>query len=198
MTKTDATPASSTLMDEIRQLAKTAQDGHRLPADMLGSKTLARQAALMVISRLRKFQVPDPAAEPVVFQRVADDPSHEQDVAEAMQTVPQPRRTFAELGQLVPKGFYATPSRTGHNDLDFWKVVHKGTKVFVNRWIGGAGSTHITNREAFRALIAITEFGVDKAGDLFADENTQCRDCGLPLTDEESRAARRGPVCRSK
>lgn len=97
-------------------------------------------------------------------------------------------------------GYYATVNTRGTNDYDFW-YVKEGRKPgyrFVKRVIGGQGPIRITGAEALRALEAILSEGVDVCGNRFADEMCRCRDCGLPLTDEDSRAARRGPVCRNK
>lgn len=98
----------------------------------------------------------------------------------------------------LPEGFYAVPSATGNNDLDFYRIKYgrKPGVIFVNRYIGGQGSVHISYGEQVSASARIAEYGPDKAGNLFADELAHCRDCGLPLTDDESRAARRGPICR--
>lgn len=100
----------------------------------------------------------------------------------------------------VSGGYYATVNTRGTNDYDFW-YVKEGRKPgyrFVKRVIGGQGPTRITGAEALRALEAILSEGVDVCGNRFADEMCRCRDCGLPLTDEDSRAARRGPICRNK
>jgi len=100
----------------------------------------------------------------------------------------------------VPGGYYATANTRGTNDLDFW-YVKEGRRPgfrFVKRVIGGQGPQHISRTESIRALYAIREAGVQKAGELFADELGRCWKCGLPLTDEESRARRMGPVCAAK
>ena len=100
----------------------------------------------------------------------------------------------------VRGGYYATINTRGTNDYDFWYVT-EGRKAgyrFVKRVIGGQGPIRITGAEALRALSTILSEGVDVCGDRFADEMQRCRDCGLPLTDEDSRAARRGPICRNK
>jgi hypothetical protein len=101
---------------------------------------------------------------------------------------------------LVTGGYYATVSPRSDQDYDFW-FVKEGRKPgfrFVKRVIGGSGPIRISGPEAIRALKTILSEGVDVCGNRFADEMERCRDCGLPLTDERSRAARRGPVCRSK
>lgn len=104
----------------------------------------------------------------------------------------------------IAAGFYATPSRTGANDLDFWKV-HVTGKGFrkVKRVVGGGDEKHprlldISNQEGGAALSAIIRTGIRKAGEDYADNQQRCMRCGLHLTDEDSRAARMGPVCREK
>lgn len=106
------------------------------------------------------------------------------------------RRDFSA----VKGGYYATVSPRDDQDFDFW-YVKEGRKEgfrFVKRYLGGQGPIRISGAEALRALETILAEGVDKCGDRFSDELEKCRDCGLPLTDEESRAARRGPICRAK
>lgn len=103
----------------------------------------------------------------------------------------------------IAAGFYATPSLTGNNDLDFWKVT-EGRKAgvrFVKRVIGGGDQkcprlVEISNPEQRKALGAILRAGIDEAADIYADNEDRCKKCGIHLTDDESRAARMGPVCR--
>lgn len=110
----------------------------------------------------------------------------------------------------VPEGLYATPSLTGNNDLDFWRVKPGRNPgiVFVNRVIGGHQDTEIpydskakikTERVAKAtqrtALEAIVKFGIEKSNELAGMELKFCRRCGIHLTDEVSRALGIGPVC---
>jgi hypothetical protein len=103
----------------------------------------------------------------------------------------------------IPQGFYATPCRTGNNDLDFWKVT-EGRKPgvrFAKRVIGGGDTKYprlveISQQEQRAALGAILRTGIDKAGKDYADNQERCKKCGIHLTDDESRSARMGPVCR--
>jgi hypothetical protein len=116
----------------------------------------------------------------------------------------------------IPAGYYATPSLTGNNDLDFWKV-EKGKGrwdgyTFVKRVIGGHDDADIprdskkrvkTQRVGekvtqARALAAIVDFGVQKSHERFGVELKYCRECGIHLTDELSRDLGIGPVCRDK
>jgi uncharacterized protein DUF6011 len=105
----------------------------------------------------------------------------------------------------IPAGFFATPSRTGNNDFDFWKVT-EGRRAgirFVKRVIGGGDLKYprlepVTKGEQMAALGAILRAGIEKSRNDYADNQQRCMRCGLHLTDEESRAARMGPVCREK
>jgi hypothetical protein len=117
----------------------------------------------------------------------------------------------------VPAGYYATPSITGNNDLDFWKV-DRPTEgkwagyTFVRRVIGGHSDQNLPrdskkrvktdNRRLARvtqvaALEAIVKFGIEKSHELFGTELKFCRECGIHLTDELSRELGIGPVCRA-
>jgi len=105
----------------------------------------------------------------------------------------------------IPGGFYATPSRTGNNDLDFWKVT-EGRKEgvrFAKRVVGGGDTKYprlveLSRQEQKAALGAILRTGISKAREDYADNQERCMKCGLHLTDEESRAYRMGRVCREK
>lgn len=112
---------------------------------------------------------------------------------------PAQRADFSKIAQ----GYYATASKTGNNDLDFWFVRVEETGRwrgyrFVRRYIGGRGPQRIGKSEQMAALHAILEATPEAAGDKFADELGKCRDCGRDLTDDESRARKRGPVCAGK
>ena len=111
-------------------------------------------------------------------------------------------QTSRDFKAVLP-GYYATKSRTGSNDLDFWfvRVPEDGRWAgfrFVKRIVGGRGTQSIRGGEQVAALRAIMEAGVEAAGNLYADELGNCKKCGRDLTDEESRARRMGPVCADK
>jgi len=104
----------------------------------------------------------------------------------------------------VEKGYYATPSKTGNNDLDFWfvNVVTREGKWqgwrTVSRVIGGHANTKVFKAERRLALEKIIDFGIERAGNVFADELGQCKKCGKHLTDETSRQRRMGPDCYAR
>lgn len=100
----------------------------------------------------------------------------------------------------VPQGYYATPSATGNNDLDFWFVKRptEGTwagRTFVSRVIGGRADASVRGATARAALEAILKMGFEASGDRFADELGHCKRCNRHLTDELSRQRRMGPDC---
>lgn len=104
----------------------------------------------------------------------------------------------------VPHGYYATPSATGTNDLDFWfaKVPEDGRwkgYCFIKRVVGGGlhgtKTLQITKGEGYKAAKAIIANGIDKSGNAYADAMDRCRRCNRELTDQDSRARRYGPDC---
>jgi len=110
----------------------------------------------------------------------------------------KPRGNFKAIAQ----GYYATKSRTGSNDLDFWFVRVPDTGKwqgyrFVRRIIGGHSPQPVRAGESVAALQAILEDGTDAAAHLFAQELGRCYRCGRDLTDETSRQLGIGPVCRA-
>lgn len=195
------------LMAEIRELAPHKQ--HNLGRDMTGSKTLTPQAALMVLQHLRsrpdvEGYAPAPAAD--VSRETATPASISRGTGPvASKKTPPPMSAFNSL----PAGYYATPSLTGNNDYDFWLVERGKGKwagsTFVRRVLGGPGegerkprTVKLENMLQRLAAQAIVKYGPEDAANLFGDELRCCIDCGSPLTDEVSRAERRGPTCRGK
>jgi hypothetical protein len=103
----------------------------------------------------------------------------------------------------VPAGYYATPSLTGNNDLDFWKVDRPtegrwAGRTFVKRVIGGKPNVAVRGATASSALAAILKADPAKAAQRYGQEIGRCSRCNRHLTDETSRAAGMGPECRSK
>jgi hypothetical protein len=103
----------------------------------------------------------------------------------------------------VPHGYYATPSATGHNDLDFWfvNVVTREGKWqgfrAVSRVIGGHAPVRVPGTVRRTALKAIAETGYAQAQMTFAHELGRCYRCGKTLTDDTSRELGIGPKCRA-
>jgi hypothetical protein len=175
------------LMADIARIAPYR--AHHLTKDMVdGSRRLTVPAALMVLNHLDKSRKITPAQVPVA----------------AASPIP-PR--LGDFKGLVPKGYYATPSRTGNNDYDFWRVDPGKDRwegfAFPVRVLGGGDgdsmrTVDLDNMQKRLALQAIVDYGIEEAAMLFAAKLMRCSDCGLALTDEESRRYGKGRVCRNK
>jgi hypothetical protein len=172
------------IMREITALAPRKE--HHLAKDMVnGNRPLARQAAEMVLGNLRRC--PDRAGLP--------------------EEQPEPLTPTGDLSQ-IPVGYYATPSRTGSNDIDFWKVEREEEGkwagfTFAKRVLGGGtdGQTRLTKvkmPEQRSALAAIARFGVEESRMLYATNMKRCTDCNRELTDDLSRARGKGDWCWNK
>lgn len=178
------------LMAQIATIAPAKE--HRLSRDMVdGSRKLTEASARQVLAHLRKCA--DKPGEPAARR--------DQEPGEPL----PPIGAFRD----IPKGYYATPSATGANDLDFWRVSkgRKGSRwegiSFAARVLGGGDgdsmrTVDLSNIQQRLALQAIERAGADAAGMAFAAAIKRCRDCGLVLTDQVSRDAGRGPDCRTK
>jgi hypothetical protein len=114
---------------------------------------------------------------------------------------PTPRPARAPMPD-VPGGYYALKSRTGTNDLDFFRV-DRPTEgrwtgyTFVKRVIGGHADTPVRGVEARGALERILAAGPDHAALLYALSLGRCSCCNRHLTDEVSRQYGMGPDCRA-
>ncbi len=102
-------------------------------------------------------------------------------------------------GPTVAAGHYATASRTGANDLDFWRVDTPtegrwAGRTFVKRVIGGHEDTPVRGAEATAALAAIA--ADPEAGPRYGQTIGRCYACNRTLTDATSRTLGIGPTCR--
>lgn len=108
----------------------------------------------------------------------------------------------------IKAGYYAIPSLTGNQDLDFFRVDApddgnwKGF-LFVKRVLGGGADSLRTERvhrsTADQVLtVLIPPFAAQAARERFGQEIGRCGCCGRSLTDETSRARGIGPDCASK
>lgn len=174
---------------------------------------LARHVAAVAAGRVHKlkdFQVDGlhpltPAAADGILRYlercpVRDNAPHAEEAAVTEAAATAPRQTIRD----IDKGFYATPSRTGNNDLDFWKVnvTPKGFRN-VKRVIGGGTDKYpklveISGEAQKGALGAILRAGIEEAANTYADKQERCKRCGLHLTDEVSRRDRMGKTCKEK
>jgi hypothetical protein len=192
--------ASAEAMETIRRLAGQCP-GHRLAPDMVnGIRPLSEAAASAVILRL----------EGLIARRGGDSretpaPPAPAGIGSRPPGLPPSLVTFKD----IPPGYYATPSRTGNNDFDFWRVDPGKGKWegfrFAVRLLGGDAepgemmrTVPLENVPMRLALQAIAEYGIEEAGAKFAELLVRCRDCGRFLTDQVSRDEGRGPVCRAK
>jgi hypothetical protein len=104
----------------------------------------------------------------------------------------------------IPAGFYATPSATGNNDYDFWKVTASAQGFRSAKRVIGGSSTPlpqlvvIGQAQGVAALGAILRAGITESAALYAKLETRCSDCGRQLTDETSRKFGKGKICREK
>jgi len=172
---------------------KAATKKHHLGKDMVnGTRPLTQAAYDGIMRNLARCEDITPAAsvkEETVTQPAAQAPEQ------------RPRLTFQD----VPAGFYATPSAAEDQDYDFWKVrvSEKSQYRSVARVLGG-GTTllpklvEVTKGQQMAALRAIIREGVQESSDLYAEKESRCVDCGRQLTDEESRANKRGAICQGK
>jgi Family of unknown function (DUF6011) len=184
-------PVSTAQRSSIRRLASTAEVSEAVRKRALAladQATLETRQANATLRWLAAHQVAGHTA-PVTQTPAAQPPA-----------APGPRPGFRQLAAQVPAGKYATASRTGSNDLDFWVVSKpedgkwKG-HTFVDRVIGGHDDQPVRGIEAAWALEAILAAGTGEAASRYADELGLCRRCHRHLTDDESRARKYGPDC---
>ncbi len=198
MTEASIRPAAE-MMSQIRDLARTRI--HRLAPDMTGSKPLTYAQMSRIIQVLEKCPL---RASADVSRETAPAPAPAAPAPSAESQVPPRLSHFKNF----PAGYYATPSRTREGEIDYWLVTPGTGKweglSFARRVLGGdpgdrkLRSVSIDNMQQRLALQAITAYGLQASQALFAETLTRCLDCSAPLTDAQSRAAMRGPVCRAR
>lgn len=94
----------------------------------------------------------------------------------------------------VPAGRYAIEL---HNKLRFFVVRYtKRGRLIINEQASDA--LYAKNFTEYRVIVqTILKAGIEAAGQRYGQELGHCYNCGRTLTDEESRAAGIGPVCRT-
>lgn len=118
------------------------------------------------------------------------------------------RHLLAKDHSTITAGYYAIPSLTGNQDLDFFRVdvpddgSWKGY-VFVKRVLGGGADSLRTERVAKTTaeqvlMVLLPPFAALAARERFGQEIGRCGCCGRSLTDETSRARGIGPDCWAK
>lgn len=105
-----------------------------------------------------------------------------------------------EEGPDVPPGYYAVPSLSGNNDLDFF-VIEEGKgrwegHLFVNRIVGGHPDAPVPRSQRAAVKKAIVAITPEAAAIRYGQEIGRCYKCNRHLTDELSRQLGIGPVCR--
>lgn len=196
-TMSEETYEPDAMKAEIARLAPLKQ--HKLGSDMTdGRRPLSIAQMRMVLRHLNACPDRAPSPDPAPAAVRAPRPP-----------APQPSPRLPGLAEMkdVPAGYYATPSRTGNNDLDFWRV-DKGTGKwegysFPCRVLGGGAgeemhTVELDNIQKRLALQAILRAGLEEAQIAFAKALDRCTECGRALTDDTSRTFHMGPVCRSK
>lgn len=121
----------------------------------------------------------------------------------ADRTASQPQVAPTNRYPDVPAGHYATTSRTGNNDYDFWNVSRPtegkwAGYTFIERVVGGHEDIKVRGAEARQALQAIVDAGINEAGILYGQEVGSCFKCNTHLTRKYSRAMGYGPDCADK
>lgn len=104
--------------------------------------------------------------------------------------------------------YFALPSHTGNNDLDFYSLTasHRkiGSMMVLRRILGGhsfdsSPVVHMT--EAKRVIETLQQMSTEQSDDAmkaFADNLGRCFRCGRTLTDDESRERGMGSDCAKK
>lgn len=119
----------------------------------------------------------------------------EADRVEIRPRITPPRDLFSD----VPDGYYAVDSTTQGQDTTFYRVTT--WKDSPNRKVQtqAGPNWHPVRRNARDEILQrIREAGVEKAMMRYSNELGRCNRCNIELTDEISRAAGRGPTCRTK
>lgn len=107
----------------------------------------------------------------------------------------------ADALENVDRGYYAIPSLTGNNDLDFFFVHFKGGRKEVLRVLGGQSPFRVSDAETktiVEALVALSPAELSEAQARYGRELGVCGACGRHLTDEVSRARGLGSECAKK
>lgn len=104
--------------------------------------------------------------------------------------------------------YFALPSHTGNNDLDFYGLVtsHRktGSVVVLRRILGGHAFDAcpvVSMTEAKRVIESLRMMSTEQSDDAmkaFADNLGRCFRCGRTLTDDESRNRGMGQDCAAK
>jgi hypothetical protein len=112
------------------------------------------------------------------------------------QGLPVPAPRASEPRPQVPAGRYAVEREDGV--LAFYRVAVDNGRYTV--FVFASDRQHkIKGWKSMQTILRkIEAAGIDAAGQRFADERGECRDCGRALTDRISRERGRGEICFSR
>lgn len=110
---------------------------------------------------------------------------------EVLVDAPRARLDFSA----IPDGYYALVDGV----TKFYRVSTSKRNGFKNVQVQASDNLHMLFGKAGIAVLhKLVEAGLKDAQALYASELGRCYVCGRTLTDEESRAAGIGPICRDK
>lgn len=108
---------------------------------------------------------------------------------------PEPARSRLDFSA-IPDGYYAL---NAEGVTKFYRVSTSKRNGFKNVQVQASDNLHMLFGKAGIAVLhKLVEAGLKDAQALYASELGRCYVCGRTLTDEESRAAGIGPICRDK
>lgn len=124
-------------------------------------------------------------------------PKRMDDMESAFRTSPQ------AAAWNIPAGYYAIPSLTGNNDLDFYRVDRptEGRWVgytFVKMVVGGKPAMSVRGKQRLYDILSAIQKDPERSAWLYGVEIGRCDKCNHTLTDKTSREHGRGPDCRAK
>lgn len=94
---------------------------------------------------------------------------------------------------------FAIENLTGANDLSFWWISEHNGFCKLRQVIGGGGREDVRDPQRMIDIAKrINEAGPYEAMIRYGQEIGSCGHCGRELTNQESRAAGIGPICRNK
>lgn len=99
---------------------------------------------------------------------------------------------------LADKGYYALRTPGSADEIHYYRVTRNTKSGYVKVQEQASDTLWpVDYKRALKVVAAIQE-DAEAARNLYADTLERCYRCGRTLTDEESRALRIGPDCRSK
>ena len=178
-TTTEATDPMKRLIDKLlverQYTALTTQQIDAIKTD----KAQAHRFITFLID-LPKVQTPAPA--PLKVEVLVEVPAD----------APRARLDFSA----IPDGYYAL---NVEGVTKFYRVSTSKRNGFKNVQVQASDNLHMLFGKAGIAVLhKLVEAGLKDAQALYASELGRCYVCGRTLTDEESRAAGIGPICRDK